>query len=103
MAKYKVVYSKLTENRLLQISDYLVKNWSLQIADKFQKIFLAKINLLVTNPKIGRISSRYDYVRSISITKHNRLYYRFNEHTIFLITLFDTRQNPSKNKFDQHT
>jgi plasmid stabilization system protein ParE len=84
----------------MQISDYLVKNWNLQIAEKFQKIFFAKVELLAKNPKIGRISSRYDYVRSISITKHNRLYYRSDEHTIFLITLFDTRQNPAKNKFE---
>jgi plasmid stabilization system protein ParE len=84
----------------MQISDYLVKNWNLQIAEKFQKIFFAKVELLAKNPKIARISSRYDYVRSISITKQNRLYYRSDEHTIFLITLLDTRQNPAKNKFE---
>ena len=100
MAKYKVIYSKLTESKLLQISDYLLQNWSLQIAEKFQKTFLAKVEFLAKNPKIGRPSSRYHYVRSISITKHNRLHYRFNEHTIFLITIFDTRQNPVKNKFE---
>ena len=100
MAKYKVVYSKLTKSKLIQISDYLIENWSLQIAQKFQKTFLDKVEFLARNPKIGRLSSRYSYVRSISITKHNRLYYQFNEHTIFLITVFDTRQHPVKNKFE---
>ena len=62
MAKYKIIYSRLTENRLLQISDYLIKNWSLPVAERFQKIFFAKIELLAKNPKIGRSSSKYDFL-----------------------------------------
>ena len=100
MAKYKIIYSKLTENRLLQISDYLIKNWSLPIVERFQKILFTKIELLAKNPKIGRSSSKYVFVRSIFITKHNQLYWRFGQNTIFLITLFDTRQHPVKNKFE---
>jgi len=100
MAKYKVEYSKLTDKRLVQISEYLMEKWSLSSAEKFHEIFAAKVFLLSQNPKIGKKSSKYDFVRSISITKHNRLYYRFDEHTIFLITIFDTRQDPAKNKFE---
>ena len=54
----------------------------------------------MVNPKIGRPAVKIKDVRSISITRHNRLYYKVEKNTIKVITLFDTRQNPSKNKFD---
>jgi hypothetical protein len=34
------------------------------------------------------------------ITKHNKLYYRIEGDIIYMITLFDTRQNPKKNRYE---
>jgi plasmid stabilization system protein ParE len=100
MAKYKIKYSKLADKELLQILNYLTENWSIGIADNFEATFLKKIELLKENPKLGKISSKSHLIRSINITKHNKLYYQISKETIYLITIFDTRQDPAKNKFE---
>jgi len=44
----------------------------------------------------GKVSE----VQWILITKHNKLYYRIEGDIIYMITLFDTRQNPKKNRYE---
>jgi len=41
-----------------------------------------------------------DDVLSVLITKQNMLYYKVFDDRIELLQLFDTRQDPTKNKFD---
>jgi plasmid stabilization system protein ParE len=100
MAKYKIKYSKLADKGLLQILDYLTENWSIRIAENFEATFLKKVEILKENPKLGKISSKSHLIRSISITKHNKFYYQISKEIIFLVTIFDTRQDPAKNKFE---
>lgn len=100
MEKYKVIYSPEVAERLLDVAAYLKQKWSKSVADNFLLIFFEKIQRLQANPEIGRIAERDNSVRSISITKHDRLYYQFYNDLIKLLSLIDTRQNPSKNKFE---
>ncbi len=100
MAEYKVIYSPKLWQRLNDLLSYLSTNWGIKVADDFLFVFEQKMNLLMKNPKIGRLSSKRRGIRSISITKHNRVYYQVKKDTIIIATLFDTRQHPSKNKFE---
>jgi hypothetical protein len=45
-------------------------------------------------------SERKPELRTILITKHNRLYYKFTNDRIIIINMFDTRKNPKKNRYD---
>jgi hypothetical protein len=47
---------------------------------------------------MGIPSEKY-CIRSILLTKHNRLFYRIKDETIELLNIFDTRQNPEKQPF----
>jgi plasmid stabilization system protein ParE len=100
MEKYKVIYSPKFWPRLNDILLYLTNKWSAKIADDFLDIFEDKIALLIKNPKTGRKSLKNSTIRSIPITKHNRLYYQVKDNLILIITIFDTRQDPSKNLFE---
>ncbi len=79
--------------------NYLLIDWSLNIAIDFEAILTKKINNFSYNPFIGIASQKKPIVRSILITKHNRLYYQIIEDSIELLNLFDTRQNPEKNTY----
>jgi plasmid stabilization system protein ParE len=59
-----------------------------------------KVGQITSHPHIGIRSFIADDVRSVLITRHNRLYYRISEQTIEIINIFDTRQDPLKNKFE---
>jgi plasmid stabilization system protein ParE len=97
---YKVIVSKDVLNGLDAIIFYLERNWSKAVAKKFLLRFYEKVDAIAINPAIGRKSSRHSSVRKTLITKHNMLYFEVFPDHIELLQIFDTRQNPAKNKFE---
>lgn len=100
MEKFKIIYSGDVRNRLKEIVSLLEKKWGIKVAEAFLKKYEITLKRLALNSKIGKIAQRDNSVRSILITKHNRLYFSVNKKTIMLLQLFDTRQNPINNKFE---
>ncbi len=96
---YKVIISTDVLNGLDAIVFYLERNWSKAVAKKFLLRFYEKVDAIATNPAIGRRSPRHSSVRKILITKHNMLYFEVSSDHIELLQIFDTSQNPAKNKF----
>jgi plasmid stabilization system protein ParE len=81
------------------VVDYLLVHWNISIANAFIGILYEKLNTLSYEPFIGIETENTDGVRSILITKHNRLFYRIKLNTIEILSIFDTRQLPSKKPF----
>jgi|SRR5688572_27465425 len=81
------------------VIDYLLLEWSLPVAEKFVETIEKRIEVLSRFPNIGIASVKDPSVRSIILTKHNKLYYRTNQGKIEILNIFDTRQNPEKNLF----
>ena len=98
MEKYKVVYKKRFEQKFLRLLNYLNTEWGTKVTDNFMVTFQEKITILVSNPNIGKESSVLT-VKSILITKHNRLYYRVKNDVIEILNFYDTRINPRNNPF----
>lgn len=88
------------EEDFLKIDKYLAVNWSPKIALKFQDIFYSKLAYIDMFPQSGVLVDSRENVRKISITKHNKLYFSITQSEIILFAIFDTRQNPKKNKFE---
>ncbi|MEO8111414.1 MAG: type II toxin-antitoxin system RelE/ParE family toxin [Ginsengibacter sp.] len=96
----KIVYTKNFETSVNSTKDWLEKQWSFEMAEKFILELYELVNLISTQPKIGSVSQREKSVRKILLSKHKRIYYRINGKTITLLDLFDTRQNPKRNKYE---
>jgi plasmid stabilization system protein ParE len=93
---------KWTENALEDyrlVVEYLLKEWSVDIAAKFVDIVEKRLDTLSAFPLIGIKSEKEDTVRSVVITKHNKLYYQVSDKSIVILNIFDTRQHPQKNKY----
>ena len=97
---YKIVQSKLFVKKVTNLLEYLEKNWSKKVADEFKRNLDNKMLRLIDEPDAGRNSTKVSDVQWILITRQNKLYYRIKEETIFIITLFDTRQSPKRNKYE---
>ena len=54
--------------------------------------------ILSEYPQIGSVEINEKKVRGIIITKHNKLFYRFNENEIIILNIFDTRQDPKEKR-----
>ncbi len=99
---YKIIETILFTEQVIELNTWLEENWSMQVAVNFHALLIKTILLIAQKPGIGRVAAFNKNIRSKLITHHNRLYYRVDDyaHTITLLTLFDTRQDPQKNKYD---
>lgn len=93
---------KWTKNALEdynKVVEYLIAEWPVTIAEKFVETVQTRLERLAHYPHLGIVSVKQPAIRSISISKHNRLYYRITSEVIEILNIFDTRQNPGKNKY----
>ena len=97
---YKLIITQYFEETAAQTSRWLKYRWSLNIAAKFEAKLLQVIDKIINRPTIGRVSIKNKTIRSVLVTKHNRLYYSIDGDTITLLELFETKQHPRKNKFE---
>jgi len=92
----QVIFSNRAKDRLEHLLEYLVKEWSEKTKDDFIKKLdrsIAQISKLPTScPESKKIPGLFKCV----VTRQTTLFYRIKDHTIQVITLFDTRQNPNK-------
>ncbi len=94
----KVVFSTEANERLKEIIDYLVKEWSVNSAENFIKILEVKLSLISKFPLLyPAIQDKLD-IHYCVINEQITLYYRITESNIEVITLFDSRSNPTNLK-----
>ncbi|MCB0803495.1 MAG: type II toxin-antitoxin system RelE/ParE family toxin [Flavobacteriales bacterium] len=91
-----VVISKTAENKLDNLFDYLIQNWSIGVKKDFVAKLESSIEIIKNQPEIFPESKKGKGLRKCVITKQTSLYYRFNSKRINIITIFDSRQHPNK-------
>ena len=95
----KVIVSKRFRNNTLRVYQYLLKEFSDRTAYSFLDRLEKRIDLIVSNPTIGKLSAKRKNVRSIIFTPHNQIFYRYQKNTIEILCLFDMRKNPGKKPY----
>lgn len=96
---YKVIYKKRFSNKLIKLLQYLENEWGQKTAFEFLNKMDKRIGTLKEQPFIGKPSGRKPEVRTVLITKHNRIYYKFSNNTIIILNMYDTRRNPKNNPY----
>jgi plasmid stabilization system protein ParE len=97
---YEVVWTFNAEEDYRQIIFYLKKEWTESVAFNFINTTEERIERVVLFPLLDFASAKDPSIWSIALTKHNRLYYQFLDSKIYILSIFDTRQHPDKNKFE---
>jgi plasmid stabilization system protein ParE len=97
----KIVWSPLSQTDFEKVLDYLHESWNEQVALNF----LADIEKILTQiskqPKQFPLVNKKMKVRKCVVSRHNSIFYREKRECLELIRIFDTRQTPSKLKFQQ--
>jgi len=96
---YKIIVKKKFTAKLIKLLFYLEAEWGKTVANRFENKVEKRLDNLSKHPFTGAESAYFKNVRSILITKHNRLYYRIRETTIEVINMYDTRMNLKKNPY----
>ena len=94
----EIKFSKHSKTQLDSLLEYLEFKFSILTKKKFVLKFDEIILIILKNPETFRKSDINKNIRKCVISKQTTLYYKFNNSEIRLLSLFDTRQNPSKIK-----
>ena len=92
----KVVLSKKAEYKLEKLLIYLVENWSEKVKRDFVKELDRSIAVIKVYPKGFTESKKEPGLRKCVVTKQTTLYFRFDSKKIYIVTIFDNRQDPKK-------
>jgi plasmid stabilization system protein ParE len=95
----EIVTKKRYEKNLQKLLTFLVAEWGKNVAEDFLVVLYGKIEIAANQPLIGVGVTGKLNVRSILISKHNRLYYRIEKKKLIVLNIIDTRRNPAKNPF----
>jgi Txe/YoeB family toxin of Txe-Axe toxin-antitoxin module len=90
---YEIIFKKRFTNKLLKVLIYLEKEWSHKVATNF------RISQLSRQPFTGIASEKIEVIRSVFITRHNRVYYKVKGEKVIILNMYDTRMNPKKKKY----
>ena len=94
----QVILSKQAERKLNKLLEYLEKEWSVKVKHDFILKLDTCLGTITNNPEGFTQTDMIKGLYKCSVTKQNTIYYTFDESSIFVVTLFDTRQNPIKLK-----
>lgn len=94
----KIIWTHQAKYYLQQIVKYYIDVASARVAENIRnKILNAPKNLLINHPQLGVKEPNLpnEEVHSL-ITGHYKILYQIEPKAIYILDVFDTRQNPSK-------
>jgi len=77
-----VVLSKKAEEKLNSLFDYLVLHWSVKVKSNFMEKLVKNVETIKNNPESFPESEKQKGLRKCVVTKHNAIFYRFDDHKI---------------------
>lgn len=93
MAKKRIVWSSNAENELKQILEFFQsRNKSNVYSNKLYKKIKLALNVIVQKPNIGH-KTKLNNIRGL-IIEHYIIFYEIGLNEIFILKVWDCRQNP---------
>lgn len=91
----QIIWSRLAHNDRLNILDYwLQRNKSISFSKKLNQVFENTADLISKHPQIGK-QTDIQHIR-VKIVTDYLFTYRETEHSIEILTIWDSRQDPQK-------
>ncbi len=95
---YKIFWTENALKELHLILKYLEEEWSEKEIINFFRKLDKRLNLISINPRLYAKTEIKKNVRKSVLTKHNVIYYLFEDEVIKILAMFDSRQNPDRLK-----
>jgi len=91
-----IIITELAEKKLENLFEYLIENWSLKVKRNFVGKLDECISIIKIQPESFPESSKIQGLRKCVVTKQITLYYKISGEKIYIVSIFDNRQNPKK-------
>ena len=90
---YKIVWTDEAINNLESILNYLTYRWTQREIDNFKAKLSNLLGLIQQNPTLFPISQHNPRLRKAVLSKQTTIFYEVSGQIIYLVYLFDNRQD----------
>jgi plasmid stabilization system protein ParE len=94
-----IVWSPDAEKDLNNTLDYLEQNWPITVVQDFINNLFNTLDWISKNPLIFNHFKNKDNIRKYVLSQHHTLYFELVDSQVYLLRIFDNRQDPNKLKF----
>lgn len=94
----KIILSKKASHKLEKLLEHLEHEWSIKVKREFIERLDKCLSIISKDPECFEKSHYLKGLHRCVITKQSSIYYKFDSERIFIITIFDNRQNPKRLK-----
>ncbi|MBY5957044.1 type II toxin-antitoxin system RelE/ParE family toxin [Membranicola marinus] len=98
--KRKIVLSNTAEKRLNNLLEYLEIAWSTKIKLNFLSKLEQRLEIVKDKPEIFPLSTVKKGLHKCVVTRQTTVYYTYDDQKVYVLTVFDNRQDPNKLKKD---
>ena len=92
----KLEWSLEAQANLNNIITYLENEWTAKEIRYFSERLEKQLSVILQTPEIYKTSSRKLGLRECQITNHNTLFYTYDDEKLYIVAIFDNRQDPQK-------
>lgn len=93
---FKIIWTDEAFEGLKNILDYLEARWTKREIKKFAKLLEEQLALIQKNPELFPVTQKSNLIRRSVLSKQTTIFYKIEKNSIYLVSLFDNRQNPGK-------
>lgn len=94
----KIRWSTRAKADFNDIQAYLYEYWTVKEVEKFVNKTNSILTIISYQPLAFR-SSSYKHIRKAVVTKHNSVFYLIRETEVYILSFWDNRMDPKKNKY----
>lgn len=94
----EVILSKRAAEKLTALFGFLEKEWSIGAKRAFVLKLERALKVLTIFPNSFEVVSAKRGIRRCVITRQTTIYYTYTDTQVFIITVFDNRQDPERLK-----
>ena len=94
----RVIWNKRASKQLGELQEYLEQEFGSNTVKIFTQRIFKFLELLTKYPQIGTLENKNEDLRGFLLHRHTTLLYKVKSDSIYILALFDNRQNPDKKK-----
>ena len=93
-----VIWNRRASKQLQKLQEYLEQEFGINTVKTFTGKLFKFLDLLVKYPHIGTLENKTEDIRGFLLHQHTTIIYKVKQDAIYILSLFDNRQNPVKKK-----
>jgi plasmid stabilization system protein ParE len=91
----KILLSKRASGKLEKLLIFLEKDWSINVKDAFLFKLEESLKQIQKLPESFPESEKVPGLRKCVVTRQTTIFYKYSVSAIYIVSLFDNRQNPN--------